>query len=358
MASKTQKTSLMAHVAYRLAKKRELVATSALAHILDSSDAAKAALLEMLRAGGADVGAIEQVKDEVGDNQGFVDVVAFNKAREQRVLIEAKFWAGLTDNQPGSYLDRLPDDDKPAALLFLAPEKRLETLWPLLQRRARAGGWTLEVADPAGDLRNATIAGSNRHLMLSSWRTLLGAMESRAILAGDGPTGEDVRQLGGLCDLEDTEAFLPLRADELSPEMPRRLLDLGRLVDDATERACDEGFADKKGPRASGTKSYFGTYLRLGSEAKGMWAGAWFGVHYDWWRSDGDPLWVEFLVWNDTMPRDEINEKLGFRYRPLYLPIGKEYDEVLDSVVYGLRWCAQRLAGEIGDDEWAAYMKQ
>lgn len=358
MASKTRKTSLMAHVAYRLAKKKELVATSALAHILDSSEAAKAALQEMLRTGGADVGAIERVDDEVGDNQGFVDVVAFNKAREQRVLIEAKFWAGLTDNQPGSYLDRLPDDDKPAALLFLAPAKRLQTLWPLLQRRAREGGWTLEVADPAGDLRNATIAGSNRHLMLTSWRTLLGAMESHASLAGDGPTGEDIRQLSGLCDREDTEAFLPLRADELSQEVPRRLGDLGRLVSDATARACDEGFADKTKLRDAATSERFGTYLRLGSEAKGVWAGAWFGVNYVLWRESDYPLWIEFSHWSGTMPMDEVVEKLGYSYGWLHLPIGKEYDDVLGSLVDDLRKHARRLADEMSDDEWAEYMEQ
>ena len=357
MASKTRKTSLMAHVAYRLANQRELVATSALAHILNSSDAAKAALQEMLRTGGADVGTIGRVEDEVGDDQGRVDVVAFNKANEQRLLIEAKFWAGLTDNQPGSYLERLPDDDQPAVLLFLAPGKRSETLWPLLQRRAREGGWTLEVADDAGDLRTATIAGSNRHLMLTSWRALLGAMESRASLAGDGPTGEDIRQLSGLCDREDTEAFLPLRADELSQEVPRRLRDLGDLVIAATERGCGEGFA--KPGNKSATKSYFGTYLRLGSEAKGVWANAWFGVNYDEWQKDGHPLRIDFYgQWQNgpiSMPRKEIEERLGYSRGWLSLPIGKEYDDVLASVVDDLRKHAQRLAGEMSDDEWAEY---
>ena len=311
----------------------------------------------MLHTGGADVGAIDRVVDEedVGDNQGRVDVVAYDKDGKRRVLIEAKFWANLTENQPGSYLNSLPNDDEPAVLLFLAPESRLHTLWPLLQRRARGGDLNLEAADDANGLRTATIVGSNRHLMLTSWRTLLDAMESRAGLAGDGPTGEDIRQLRGLCDREDKEAFLPLRADELSPEVPRRLRDLARLVEDATARACAEGLAIKKGNFTS-NRDRFGTYIRLGSEAKGVWAAAWFGVVYDWWREGDYPLWIQFRQRDETMPEDEITRKLSYVVGWFDIPTGKEYGDVLDSVVDDLRKHARRLAGEMDDDEWAKYM--
>lgn len=358
MASKTKRNSLLAHVADDLSK-RELLATRSLAYILGSSDAARDALQELLRTGGADIGTIEQVANEVvGDNQERVDLVGYNNAGEERVLIEAKFGANLTENQPRSYLDRLPNDDKASVLLFLAPERRLHTLWPPLQRRAQEGDLNLEVADDANDLRTATIVGSNRHLMLTSWRTLLDAMESRAGLAGDGPSGEDIRQLRGLCDRDDADAFLPLRADELSSDVPRRLRDLARLVDEATARACAEGFANKKGLQAGGTQSYFGTYLRLGSEAKGVWAGAWFGVNYDRWREeDGCPLWIEFnFQTGGAMPYKEAEEKLGYGYGWIDLPTGKEYGDVLDSVVDDLRKHARRLAGEMDDDEWAKYM--
>ena len=352
MASETERSSLMAHVAYRLAHQAELVATSSLAYILDSSDAAKSALQEMLRAGGAKVDAIERVANEVvGDNQERVDLVAFNKANEERVLIEAKFWANLTENQPGRYLDRLPNDDKASVLLFLAPERRLHTLWPLLQRRLG-----LEVADDAGDLRTAPIGGSNRHLMLTSWRELLCRMEDRAGLAGDGPAGEDIRQLRGLCNREDADAFLPLRADELSSDVPRRLLDLARLINDATARALDDGFA--KGLTASASASYFGTFLQLGSKAKDVWARAWFGVNYNWWRkSEGCALWIEMQSGGDVSYQ-EAEDKLSYGSGWIDIPTGKEYHDVLDSVVDDLHKHAKRLAGEMDDDEWDKYLDE
>ena len=51
------------------------------------------------------------------------------------MLIEAKFRAGLTDNQPMAYLKRLPANT-PSALLFVAPAARLTTLWNELRRIA------------------------------------------------------------------------------------------------------------------------------------------------------------------------------------------------------------------------------
>ena len=220
--------SLLAHVADHLTRQRELLATRSLAYILESSEAAKSALQELLCIGGAKIGTIERVEAEVSDDQGRVDLVAFNEAGEERVLIEAKFSAGLTDNQPEGYLGRLPHD-KPAVLLFLAPKRRLHTLWPLLRQRAR-DSLELDVKDEGGKLRSATIAETGRYLMLTSWCMLLDRMECRA---GDGPTGEDIRQLRGLCDREDAEAFLPLCKDELSSKVPRRLRDLARIVNEA-----------------------------------------------------------------------------------------------------------------------------
>jgi hypothetical protein len=43
------------------------------------------------------------------------------------LLVESKFWAPLTPNQPIGYLRRLPVD-REGMVLFIAPEGRYETL--------------------------------------------------------------------------------------------------------------------------------------------------------------------------------------------------------------------------------------
>ena len=354
--------SLLAHLTYSLSNRTEIVATKSLAYILRNSTAARFALEELLRKGGADVDRIQRVESEVaGDNQERVDLAVYNHADQERVLIEAKFWAGLTENQPDAYIKRLPIDGKPSVLLFVAPQLRLQTLWSDVQRRAEKAGFTLELSGAKGDFSTATVVAGNwrqrrnrnRKLMMTSWRTLLQTMRSRAATEGDDLAKDDIRQLNALCERQDTDAFLPIRADEFNPELPRRLRDLRRLVDDAVARARAEDRADTKGLRTTPKAVGYGTYLRLGSKAKGVWAEAWLGVNYESWCEYGFPLWIEFN--GNGMSKEEVEQKLRYVHGWFELPIGKEYDEVLNALVYDLCMHARRLCDEMGDDEWDRY---
>ena len=148
-------TTLFAHIAPRLTDRIEDVAVDALGHILSQSESARNALAEMLRAGGIEVGSIDSVQTQViGEEGERPDLVGFDDDGTERVLIEAKFWAGLTQNQPNHYLERLErkSHGRPAALLFVAPAARLETLWPELCRRAE-----IEYGAIAGDSESGAL---------------------------------------------------------------------------------------------------------------------------------------------------------------------------------------------------------
>ena len=95
------------------------------------------------------------------------------------MLIEAKFWAGLTDNQPIAYLERLPSNT-PSALLFIAPTARLEILWNELRRTVAKSQskMKLGVDTEAEELRSAT-AGGKRYLLLTTGRTCSAAWRLR-----------------------------------------------------------------------------------------------------------------------------------------------------------------------------------
>ena len=150
-------TTLFAHIAPRLTDRTEDVAVDALGHILSQSEAARGALESTLREGGAAVGTIARVRTQATGEEGErPDLVGFDDDGGERVLVEAKFWAGLTRNQPNEYVRRLALD-RPAALLFVAPAARLETLWPELCRQA-GEKFTIIGATTPGDLRAATVS--------------------------------------------------------------------------------------------------------------------------------------------------------------------------------------------------------
>jgi hypothetical protein len=332
---------VLAHVAYKFPGQTETVATEALGYILSGSGSSRAALIETLRAGGAGVPPLELVATEVTGEQGDrLDLVAFDESNTERLLIEVKFWAGLTDNQPNTYLSRLPNDGTPAVLLFVAPEQRLETLWVEILRRA---GTCFNLgSDTAGEgLRSAPVDGGPRRLMLTSWRILLGAMASRAGIDGDVSAERDILQLDALCEREDSEAFLPLRAEEFAPAVPRRMLGLRRLIDDATDRARTLEVANSTGHRVVSTKRLrvtlrpygYGRYITIG----GMYV-AWFGVNQERWaRHKETPIWLRFY----HRAAKEAQKKLGDQSYGFTLPTGVEYDAVLDSVVDQLQNIAE-----------------
>ena len=118
-----------------------------------------------------------------------ISLAGVDRTGLERVLIEAKFWAGLTGNQPTAYLERLPTNT-PSALLFVAPAARLETLWDELCQRAGVNG---PLAETSEEFRSVTMAGA-RHLMLTSWTHLLERLDG----AGDEHTMIAVQQLRGL----------------------------------------------------------------------------------------------------------------------------------------------------------------
>ena len=345
--------SLLAHLAYKFSGQTETTATEALGYILSRSEAARNALRDMLKTGGADVGSIARVETEViGEEGEIVDLVGFGADGAERVLIEAKFWAGLTSNQPAAYLERLPDDGKPSALLFVAPEVRLGTLWPHLRDRAEEGEFALGDDTLEGNLRAVAVTESSRRLMLTSWRAMLGAMASRASVDGDSSAERDILQLNALCERQDIDAFLPLIGNEFGPEFPRRLRDLRRLIDGATTRASERGFVNMKGLKVTPQVVGYGRNLRLGSEAKKVWAQAWLGVDYEsWLEMEGQPLWLKFTHSTDMSLKD-VEAKVGYDRIPILLPTGEEYDAVLNEVVDQLKWCADRISGEVSDADW------
>ncbi|MDE0376809.1 MAG: hypothetical protein OXK16_12735 [bacterium] len=338
--------SLLAHLAGKFTGQTETLATEALGYILSRSGAAREALREMLQDGGADVGALKEVATEVIGEQGErVDLVASDEKGSERVLIEVKFWAGLTDNQPSTYLKRLPTDGDPAVLLFVAPEQRLVTLWVEICGRAREARWDLETDAGTEELKSVTVGGGPRRLMLTSWRTLLAAMSYRAGKGSDSAAERDIQQLAALCERQDRDAFLPLRSDELAPAFPRRMLDMERLWKDATARAVERGrelgrpFVNTDGTAVAPQWHGSGRHIQIGKED--AWWGAWFGVHYELWvRERETPLWLTF--WDDHAPAAE--KKLGSQNCGFTLPVDVEYGRVLDSVVEELQKIAHTLS--------------
>lgn len=139
---------LLTHVA-KLVRSPENLATEALVFILQQSAAARRGLGEFLSThlrldGLAQLSFSSQAHERDG---GIPDVAGADASGVTRLFIEAKFWAGLTDHQPTSYLERL---DEGGALVFVVPAVRSKLAWRELVARLDAKGMGSTPTEDAG----------------------------------------------------------------------------------------------------------------------------------------------------------------------------------------------------------------
>lgn len=329
--------TLLAHLAWKLSNRHEDIAVEALGFIL-RSDATRETLQQVVRDGGANIGPIARVATQVSGEEGTrPDLVGWDQQGDESVLIEAKFWASLTGNQPKAYLNRLAPGN---ALLVVAPDLRLEALWAELCRRAE-----VDVPDPMDQNPNvkSVEASEQKRLILTSWAHLLDRLE----LAGDEQANYSIRQLRGLANRVDESSFPPLRTEELAPNLARRLLGLRNLVDDATVRGREAGFLYTKGLNVTSKPTGYGRYLRIGKKR----VGAWFGIDFSRWALGSypsTPLWLWFEDWVKERFLPDVRVAMRSRIQanpprcfdekslvvvPISLLERVEYETVLNSVV-------------------------
>ncbi|WP_438013774.1 hypothetical protein WMF18_22880 [Sorangium sp. So ce315] len=254
--------TLFAHLATRFGPHPENLATEALGYILRRSLPARDALRDLLREVGVIVPSSLIYRNQVAGGDGAQpDLVGFDDHGNQRLIVEAKFWAGLTSHQPVTYLDRLPRDG--GTLVFVVPAARVTLIWGELLRRCTDAEISLQESQTSiPDVRLGTL-GDGRRLVLVSWRALLDPIGFRLEAADDRRAREDVVQLRGLCERMDAEAFLPVTSEELTTQVYRRVIEFGRLVDEVSTALARQGVASMKGLRAIAGNGYSGRYLRL-----------------------------------------------------------------------------------------------
>lgn len=218
---------------------------------------------------------------QTNDDGSRPDLVARAVDGSVPIVLEAKFWAGLTSHQPVSYLNALPDR---GLLVFIAPAGRNDTLWLELLRRS---GDEFVIADEVSrwhDTRAVRVG--TRVLALVSWQAMLTQLHEAATLAGEA-SASDIRQLTALCDKMDTEGFLPLRSEDLTSDLGRRVFQFCELADSITNMLVASKYADVSRLRSQGGQGWYGRYLRM----RGHGALLYFDAQR-WGRRGQSPLWI------------------------------------------------------------------
>ncbi len=345
--------SVLAYVIDRGALAAEPAATQALAYILNSKPDIAGTFVGTLRDAGI-VFEPGRIEAEQAIEKARPDLTIQDSDGRMRVFVENKFWAGLTPAQPVSYLDNLPEDP-PSALLFIVPEKRVATAWDELKTRCSKAG--LEWTEAPGGAAVTWGRVGCKTMMIASWSQILERLLDGARSKGHDDLARDILQLQGLANREDLQAFLPLRADEVTDqEVARRLINYSDLFDPIINELQRIGVANKKrfgvshGPYHTGR--FFGVYGKFQS---------WLGVHLKSWRDYGiTPLWCDFKSETAiTADHFKTNPELiaaaefygdGRLYVPIRLKISVERGRVVDDAVAQIKRVADHLLKTIPDN--------
>lgn len=283
-----EKQSLFGEMSLKFSAHPENVATEALLYILKQHKEAWPALHRHFLRTGIDLPIDVIFRSQAwGEDQSQPDLIATDKDGVPVLIIEAKFWAGLTPNQPVTYLRRLVFN-KPGILCFLCPGMRLSTLFGKLDNRCNASGIHLESPlELDVEYRSARL-NSSHALCVISWGAVMSVLIREAETLGNNMLLGDTNQLDGLCSHMDSEAFLPLHPQDVSSDIGRRVQHFASLVDSVVYEFADNHGADIAGLSTGGSQSDYGRYFKLNE----------FGMFLKysprlWSRYGETPIWIE-----------------------------------------------------------------
>jgi len=347
--------SLFGHLVAKFASHPENLATDALCYVLGRYPAAATALMEFVQLTGFEKDLQSTISFEtqcIGSEGSIPDVVGIDSGGRKRVIIEAKFWAGLTEHQPVTYLAQLPSEAE-GMVLFVAPKVRVTTLWPELVRRCKEAA--LPISDHTSEFGEMSYReiGERHILALTSWRAVLATVLNAVEAEGNQTAAADVRQIQGLCERMDSEAFLPLRAEEMSELIGRRTVQYCQLVIEVAAKAAAEGLGSWKNPGGSISTASYGRYVILENH------GCFLQFNPDLWsRRRCTPLWlsIKSIDWK-AAPRETASALASLEAEdpprviregaelliPLQIPLGMEQDRVVSALMRQIRGIAALL---------------
>lgn len=192
----------------------EFLASESLNYIINSSQKVNDNLIKLINNdNNSTYSSISFLSQQQGDNDEIPDLSGYDKSGNEVIILETKFWASLTENQPGTYLNRLSAN---GVLVFICPDLRITSLKGEIIKALNDDGFSYTED-------NKKINISNKSILIYSWENILDTFELD-IDNTDFSVRSDINQLRGLCERIDNEAFLPINSKDLSPEIPRRIL--------------------------------------------------------------------------------------------------------------------------------------
>ena len=322
----------------------EDIATLALRSVVEESPALRSAFTKVL----CDHLYIPQVDNiceyrtqVTGNKLERPDVVGFDGTGKEVLICEAKFYAGLTENQPDTYLERLRKDNG-KGLVFLCPNNRIHGLWKQLAERD--GAEPIEGHDDCVSVQGVRMG-------IVGWEELLETL----LMVSERNSAEmrpDIQELKVYCEqMIAANTFIPFASEDLGADVPAsmeryytvmdRLRDL--LFTKKEYGITQRGEGKGKGSLHSQPQAYGDYYIYMRTNE--FCTSLYFDKYA--WRQSGStmtPFWLEIknLGWKQdesvmaylhSLPEEKTEKsRSGSILIALETPIGLTLEETVQAL--------------------------
>lgn len=339
--------SLLAHFYTKIKGSQEDIATYSLQYILSQSELLCNSFTQ-LTCNHLNVPSM-QLKyncQETGKNKERPDMSGIDEDGKEQILCEAKFYAGLTANQPVAYLNRLRNENG-KGLLFICPEKRIPILWTKLMSLCSSCSINA-VSEYCAKIDGVSLG-------IVSWDEILGNLKATASHIST-ESVSDIDQLYGYCKEIDDSAFIPFSSEEFGPETARRIERYYQIIDRTADKLLTDPRlnATREGTKKTAYKEGYVRYLKA--------LGCGIHVRFDWafWKKyqaetpfwfsireitpKGWPVHPAFVELMKSFPNNEIsdyNTDLALHVQP-----NAFLDDIAESMEQTIAECILKIANK------------
>lgn len=334
--------TLLAHLFPRIRGSQEDIATYSLSYVLEQSAVLNESFTKLLfrKLKINDLENLQYQCQDADTEFGRPDIAGYGNG-QIRVFCEAKFFAGLTENQPVGYLRRLQQANG-KGLIFICPRERRVSLWDSLLERLNSAGILGEAVGQYCMDYNGI------RLSILSWNEIL---EELLLVAADRAPEMigDIHQIKGFCDKVESEAFIPFTPEDFSPRIARDIDRYYEVVDEVHKILCShkELNPSTKGLRKSPRWQGYSQYLVLDGVAVSI------DFIRDLWKSPSSvdtPFWcfIKEIIDGDWVVTDVLAKYLStFDARMRSDFLGAKYIALIPKPYVSLEEVARDLSAQV-----------
>jgi hypothetical protein len=329
--------SLLGQFYTRIKGSQEDIASEGLTYVLQRSLTARQVLNKIIQVdSGLAFEDINYSTQNIGEKLERPDISGIDKSGKEVIILEAKFWASLTDNQPVEYLRRLGDN---SVLMFITPTLRVRPIFNEIQMRLTQAGINF-IPDNA----NHSFSLNNQKLIVKTWNEILQAIRLQLAQANEQTLLSDIDQVIGLCETIDNNSFQPYQSEDFSPNIAKKINSYYDLTDKVIDELKKRGLADTSYLNAAPQKYGYTRYFKMGTMGLSL------NVRFDFWEKIADtPFWLclkddttDGKNWKQTEPfkskiKNAVIKNSVIPYesnkRELFIPVYPIMDKTEDLVI-------------------------